>query len=85
MDSLLEVENFPKRDPDIQQTEAGDCAAHPSRRNHGLQQRAGLARRVQQKIIVAPVAETQRALRRPGQQRQHDANFKAKDNIKDDT
>lgn len=46
---------------------------------------AGLARGVQKEIVVAPVAETEGALRNPGQQRQHNADFKAQNNIEDDT
>ena len=79
------MEDFPKGNPDVQQTDAGDRAAHPTRSNHGLNDlHAGFSRRVEQKIIVAPVAQAQRSLRNPRQQRKHNANFEAKDDVKDD-
>ena len=61
--SLPEMEDFPKGNPDVQQADAGDRAAHPTGSNHGLYDLdAGFPRRIQQKIIITPVAEAQRAL-----------------------
>ena len=64
--SLPEMKDFPKGNPDVQQTDAGDRAAHPAGSNHGLYYlHAGFSRRIQQKIIVAPVAQAERALGNP--------------------
>jgi hypothetical protein len=83
--SLPEMKDFPKGNPDVQQADAGDRAAHPPGSNHGLYDlQAGLSRRIHKKIIIPPVAQAQRALRNPRQQRKHNANFKAKDDVKDD-
>ena len=46
---------------------------------------AGLARGVQEKIVVAPVAQSERALRNPGQEREHNADFQAENNIENYT
>ena len=74
---------FPEGNSDIQQADSGNCSAHPPRSDYRLNRvHAGLARGVQKKIIVAPIAQPQRALRNPRQQRKHNANFKAEDDIK---
>ena len=44
----------------------------------------GFARGVQKKIVIAPVAQPQRALRNPGQERKHNADFQAENDIEDD-
>jgi hypothetical protein len=85
-DALFEMKDFPKSHSQIQHAQAGDRAAHPARSYHGLQPvHSALACRIQQKIIIAPVAEAQRALRNPWQQREHYANFKAQDDVEDNT
>lgn len=85
-DSLPEVEDLPKRNPEVQQAETGDGAAHPARRNHGLQRRhPGLARRIKKKVVVSPVAEAERTLRNPRQKGQEDANFQTEEDIENDT
>lgn len=79
------MEDLPKRNPEIQQAEAGDGPAHPAGRHHDLQRRhPGFARRIKKKIVVAPVAEAERALRNPRQEGQEDANFQAEKDIKND-
>lgn len=45
---------------------------------------AGFARGVKEKIVVAPVAQPKRALRNPRQERKHNADFQAEDNIEND-
>ena len=83
--SLLEMEYFPKGDPDVQKSDAGNRSPDPSRSNDRLQRvHAGLARSVQEKIVVAPVAQAKRALRDPRQEGEHQANLQAEDNIKND-
>src|SRR6266511_5889753 len=68
--SLSKVEYFPEGNSNIQDADAGNCSTHPSRSDHRLQRmQAGLTRGIQQEIIVAPVAEAERALRNPRQQR----------------
>ena len=87
MDSLLEMKYFPEGDADVQETNAGHCATHPSGGNHSLQGiHAGFARGVQQKIVIAPVAHNpESALRNPGQEREHNADLQAEDDIENDT
>ena len=84
MKRVLKIENLPKCHAEIQQSEAGHGAAHPARSDYGLQAiESGLARGVEEKIVVAPIAEAEKVLRNPGQQREHNANFQAKDDVKD--
>lgn len=40
---------------------------------------AGLLRRVEQEKVIAPIREAKRRI--PGQQREHDADFEAQDNV----
>lgn len=82
---MFEVEDFPKGHAEIEQAETGHGAAYPARGHHALQSiKSRLARRVEQKIIIAPVAQTEKTLRNPGQQREHNANFQAKNDVKND-
>lgn len=84
--SLLEMKYLPKGDPDIQETDAGNCSAYPTRSNDRLQHlHVRLARGVQEKIVAAPVAQAKRAMRYPGQERKHKANLQAQDYIENDT
>ncbi len=84
---MLEMEYFPESNPDVQETNASHCPTHPSGGNHSLQRiHAGFARGVQQKIVIAPVTHyTESALRNPGQEREHDADLQAEDDIENDT
>ena len=80
------MEYLPEGDPDIQEADASDRATYPSGSNDSLQRmHACFARRVQEKIVVAPVTQTKRTLRNPRQQHEHDADFQAENNIEDDT
>ena len=86
MDSLLEMKYFPEGDPDVQETNASHCSTYPSGGNDSLQcVNAGFARGVQQKIVVAPVAQPESALRNPRQEREHNADLQAEDDIENDT
>lgn len=85
MDSLLEMKYFPEGDPDVQETNASHCPTYPSGGNYSLQYVAGFARSVQQKIVVAPVAQPKRPLGNPWQEGEHNADFQAEDDIEDDT
>jgi len=78
---------FPEGDPDVQETDASHCPTDPAGGNHSLQRmNAGFARGVQQKIVIAPVAhDPESALRNPWQEREHNADFQAEDDIEDDT
>lgn len=74
----------------IQDSYAAHSAAYPTRRDDRAQAlQASLLRSVEKKIIVAPIAQTQRRQERhdmnPRQKRQHDADFQAQDNIEDDS
>ncbi len=84
--ALFEMEDFPKSHSQVQHAQAGHRAAHPPRSHYGLQRvHSRLARRVHQKIIIAPVAEAQCALRNPWQQREYYANFEAQNDVEDNT
>jgi len=86
VNGLLEMKYFPEGYPDVQKTNPSHCATHPAGGNHSLQRiNARFARGVQQKIVVAPVAQPERTLRNPRQESEHNADFQAKDNIKNDT
>lgn len=86
MNGLLKMKYFPEGNPDVQKTNASHCATHPAGGHYSLQRmNAGFARCVQQKIIVAPIAQPECALRNPRQERKHNADFQAEDNIEDDT
>ena len=77
------MENLPEGNSQIQQTNSRYGAAHPSGRDDGLQRiGARLPRRIQKKIIVTPVAEAERALRNPRQERKHNADLEAENDIK---
>ena len=72
----------------IEHAYAADSAAHPARSDKRLQAlQAGLLRRVEQEIVVAPVAQPERRQERqnmnPRQEGQHDADFQAQDNVED--
>jgi len=80
------MEYLPKGDPDIQQSDARYGSADPSRRDHSLQRMyPGFAGGVEQEIVVSPVAQAESALRNPRQQRKHQTNFQAENDIEDDT
>lgn len=58
MERVLEVEDFPKRHADIQQTEAGNGTTNPARRDEALQAiKAGLTRGIEEEVVVAPIAQ----------------------------
>ena len=79
----FEVEDLPERDSEIQKSDATHSASHPTRRNHRLQTlNARLARSIQQKIIVAPIADAPHPMRPPRQHRQKQADLEAKDDVK---
>ena len=82
---LPEMKYFPKSYANIQQTKSGDRTAHPARGDHCLQTLdAGYAGGVKEEIVVSPIAQAECALRNPREQRQHNANFKAENNIEND-
>ena len=82
---MFEVEDLPKSHAEIEQAETGHGAANPAGGDHALQSiKSGFARRVEQKIIIAPVAQTEKTLWNPRQQREHNADFQAKNNVKND-
>ena len=85
MNGLLEMKYFPEGDPDVQKTNPSHGATHPAGGNDSLQRmNAGFARGVQQKIVIAPVAQSERTLRNPRQECEHNADFQAEDNIEND-
>ncbi len=77
------MENLPEGNSEVQQTNARDGPAHPAGSDNGLQRiGARLPRCVQKKIVVAPVAEAERALWNPRQERKHNANLETENDIK---
>ena len=82
---ILEIEDLPESHTQIQQSESSDSAAHPARRHKVLQSvETGLTRGVEKKVVIPPIAQSKKALRNPRQERQDNANFQAKNNVKDD-
>lgn len=80
---------FPEGNHQIENADAAHSAAHPARgydRAQSLQ--AGLLRGVEQEIVIAPIAQTERRQERqnmnPRQEGQHDADFQAQDNVEND-
>ena len=77
---------FPEGDPDVQETNACHCPTYPTGSNYSLQViHAGFARSVKQKIIVAPVTQPEGTLRDPRQEREHNTDLQAEDDIEDYT
>lgn len=84
-DRLFEVENFPESDPEIQKPDAAHCATDPTRSNNGLNfVNAGLARRVEQEVVVTPIADPPHAVRPPWSNSEKGADFKTQEDIKND-
>lgn len=78
------MEDFPKRHSQIQDAQTGNCATDPTRSDHTLQTiETGLTRGVQKEIVVSPITQAEKSLRNPGQQREHNANLQAQDNVED--
>jgi hypothetical protein len=79
------MKDLPKSDANIQDANAANCAAHPTRGYNILESvHSRLARRVEQKVIVAPVAQySKRSLRYPGQKREYQADLETKNDIED--
>ncbi len=81
-DGSLEVENLPERDAEVQKADAAHRAAHPTGSDHSLQTlNTRLARSIQQKIVVAPIADSPHSVRPPGRNREKDADFEAEDDV----
>ena len=85
-DTCAEMECFPKGNPDIQDADSGHCSAHPSGSDYGLQSvQTSLACGVKQEVVISPIAQAKHALRNPWQERKHQADFQAENDIEDDT
>lgn len=79
---MFEVEYLPKRHAEIQQSQTSYCPAHPAGSNEALQAvESGFPGGVEQEVVVAPIAQPQKALRNPWQERENYANFQAKDDV----
>ncbi len=82
----FEIKKFPECDSDIQQADATHRAAHPSRRNNGLQPvNTRCARSIYQEEVVAPIVETPHALRPPWQHGENETDLQTQDNVENDT
>src|ERR1044072_8227440 len=82
-DGAFEVEDLPERDAEIQKSDTTHRPTHPTGSDHRLQTlTACLARSIQQKVVVAPIADAPHAVRPPRCHRQKDANLEAQDNVK---
>jgi len=85
-DSTFEVEDLPERNAEIQKPDTANRAANPAGSNHSLQSlNARFARRIEQKIIVAPIADAPHAVRPPWRHREKDTNLEAQDNVENNT
>lgn len=81
---MFEIEDFPKCHAEIQQAQTGDCSAHPARSHEALQTvESRFTSGVEEKVVVAPIAQPQKALRNPWQERENYANFQAKNDVED--
>ena len=77
------MHDLPEGDPQVEQAQTRHRAAHPAGRDgvlYALQ--SGLLRRVEEKVVVAPIAQSERV--NPRQQREHNADFEAQDDVEDD-
>jgi len=75
--------HFPNGHPDIKESDTGNGAAHPARRNETLQPvEVGFSCGKNQEVVVAPVAQAEHALGNPRQKSQHDPYLQAEDNVK---
>src|SRR6185369_16399023 len=79
----FEVEDLPERDAEIQKPDTTHRTAHPAGSNDCLQTlNTSLVRSIQQKVIVAPIANSPHAVRPPWRHGEKDANLEAQDDIK---
>jgi hypothetical protein len=85
--ALFEMKDLPERDPDVENADATHSASHPTGRDDTLQGvTSGLPRRVEEKVIITPIAQyPQRTLRHPGQESEDQTDLKTEHNIKNDT
>ena len=82
-DGATEVEDFPERDAEIQKSDTADCAPHPTGSDHCLQTlNACLAGSIQQKVVVAPIADSPHSVRPPRRHGEKNANLEAQDDVK---
>ena len=83
-DCAFEVEDLPERDAEIQKSDTAHRAAHPTGSDHCLQTlNACRAGSIQQKVVVAPIADSPHSVWPPGRHGKKDADLKAKDDVKD--
>ena len=79
----FEIEDLPERDAEIQKPDTADRAAHPTGSDHCLQTlNTCLAGSIQQKVVVAPIADAPHSVRPPRRHREKDPNLEAQDNVK---
>src|SRR6185312_4052940 len=77
-DGAFEVENLPEGDPEIQESDTTHRAAHPTGGDYCLQTlNTCLAGSIQQKVIVAPIADSPHAVRPPRRHGEKDPNLEA--------
>jgi len=81
--AAAEVSDLPEGQTEVDEAESGHCAARPAGSDGLLQNvKPRLLRHVDEKEVVAPIAQAERV--HPRQERQHDARFQAQDDVKDD-
>lgn len=81
---LAEMGHLPEGYAQVEHAESGHGPAHPARRDRHLQAlRARLVSGVNQKEIIPPIAQAE-GVRPPRQERQHQADFEAQDDVEDD-
>src|SRR5689334_18806941 len=79
----FEVEDLPECDAEIQQPDTTYRATHPTGSDYCLQTlNACRARSIQQKVVVAPIADSPHSVRPPRRHGEKNANLEAQDDVK---
>src|ERR1043165_4718962 len=82
-DSAFEVEDLPERDAEIQESDTTHRAAHPPGSDHCLQTlNTCFVGSIQQKVVVAPIADSPHSVWPPRRHGKENANLEAQDDVK---
>lgn len=67
---MFEIKYFPEGHAEIQQAQTGHGTANPAGCNHALQSiKTSLTGSIKEKVIISPIAQTEKPLRNPWQER----------------
>ena len=76
------MDYFPHGHADVEKSHSRHGATDPPGSHKALQfVKACFARRQNQEVIIAPVAQAKQALRYPGQTREHDSDLEAENDV----